>query len=118
MILALVVTVIWLRTAVVELILSVGVISSAETRQLITYVSLTHSPAIPGIDTVRVYHSGPRLKAEVDIVMGRENMLTETHDVADAVQVKLESLPDVKRAYVHVDCETTRKPEHASKKDL
>ncbi|GJC88796.1 metal tolerance protein 4 [Colletotrichum liriopes] len=117
-VLSLVVSGIWLRTAIAEFLLLVGVTASVETQQLITYVCLTHSPAIQGIDTVRVYHSGPRLIAEVDIVMGPENTLTETHDVAEALQVKLESLPDVERAYVHIDYETTHKPEHAFKKDL
>ncbi|EFQ26128.1 cation efflux family protein [Colletotrichum graminicola] len=117
-VLSLVVSGIWLRTAIAEFMLLVGVTASVETQQLITYVCLTHSPAIQGIDTVRVYHSGPRLIAEVDIVMNPENTLTETHDVAEALQIKLESLPDVERAYVHIDYETTHKPEHAFKKDL
>ncbi|OLN97485.1 Metal tolerance protein 3 [Colletotrichum chlorophyti] len=117
-VLSIIVSAIWLRTAVAEFLLLVGVTASIETQQLITYVCLTHSPAVQGIDTVRVYHSGPRLIAEVDIVMDPENTLTETHDVAEALQVKLESLPDVERAYVHIDYETTHKPEHAFKKDL
>ncbi|OHE90664.1 cation efflux family protein [Colletotrichum orchidophilum] len=117
-ILSLVVSGIWLRTAIAEFLLLVGVTASVETQQLITYVCLTHSPAIQGIDTVRVYHSGPRLIAEVDIVMDPANTLAQTHDVAEALQVKLESLPDVERAYVHIDYETTHKPEHAFKKDL
>lgn len=112
------ISVIWLHTAFSEFLLLVGVTASVETQQLITYVCLTHSPAIEGIDTVRVYHSGPRLIAEVDIVMNADATLRETHDVAEELQIKLESLPDVERAYVHVDYETTHKPEHALKKDL
>jgi divalent metal cation (Fe/Co/Zn/Cd) transporter len=109
---------IWLRTAFNEFLLLVGVVASVDTQQLITYVCLTHSPAVQGIDTVRVYHSGPRLIAEVDIVMDPAGTLLETHDIAEALQCKLESLPDIERAYVHIDYETTHKPEHAFKKDL
>lgn len=109
---------IWLRTAFGEFMLLVGVASSVDTQQLITYVCLTHSDNIQGIDTVRVYHSGPRLIAEVDIVMDPAGTLMDTHDVAEALQFKLESLPDIERAYVHIDYETTHKPEHAVKKDL
>ena len=116
--LSLVVSCIWLRTALAEFLLLVGVVASVETQQLITYVCVTHSPAVRQIDTVRVYHSGPRLIAEVDVVMDPEASLMETHDIAEALQIKLESLPDVERAYVHVDYETTHKPEHAYKKDL
>lgn len=112
------ISVIWLHTAFSEFLLLVGVTASVETQQLITYVCLTHSPEIQGIDTVRVYHSGPRLIAEVDVVMNADSTLRDTHDVAEELQIKLESLPDIERAYVHVDYETTHKPEHAFKKDL
>lgn len=109
---------VWLRTAFNEFMLLVGVVASVDMQQLITYVCLTHSPAVQGIDTVRVYHSGPRLIAEVDIVMDPAGTLLETHDIAEELQFKLESLPDIERAYVHIDYETTHKPEHAYKKDL
>lgn len=108
---------VWLRTAFAEFLLIVGVTASVETQQLITYVCVTHSDAIVGIDTVRVYHSGPRLIAEVDIVMDPSQSLRDSHDVAEALQFKLEDLPDIERAYVHIDYETTHKPEHALKKD-
>lgn len=117
-ILSCIITSVWLHTAFSEFMLLVGVTASVETQQLITYVCLTHSPAIEGIDTVRVYHSGPRLIAEVDVVMNASSSLRDTHDVAEELQIKLESLPDVERAYVHVDYETTHKPEHAYKKDI
>lgn len=50
--------------------------------------------------------------------MDRHESLEATHDVAEELQTKLESLPDVERAYVHVDYETTHKPEHFLKKEL
>jgi divalent metal cation (Fe/Co/Zn/Cd) transporter len=65
---------------------------------------------ITHIDTVRAYHSGPRMIVEVDVVMHAEETLRATHDVAEDLQEKLESLPDVERAYVHVDFETSHKP--------
>jgi divalent metal cation (Fe/Co/Zn/Cd) transporter len=79
---------------------------------------MTHSPHIRAIDTVRAYHSGPRLIVEVDVVMDAEETLRFTHDVAEELQIKLESLPDVERAYVHVDYETSHAPEHSMKKEL
>lgn len=79
---------------------------------------MTHSPQILALDTVRAYHSGPRIIVEVDVVMAPHETLRDTHDVAEALQVKLESLPDVERAYVHIDYETSHKPEHVLKKVL
>lgn len=116
--LSVLISTIWLSTAFTEFMLLVGVVGPVDTQQLITYVCLTHSDAIQGIDTVRVYHSGPRLIAEVDIVMDPSSTLMAAHDVAEELQMKLESLPDIERAYVHIDYETTHKPEHAYKKDL
>lgn len=116
--LSVVISSLWLRTAFTEFLLLVGVVAPVEIQQLITYVCVTHSAAIKQIDTVRAYHSGPRLIAEVDVVMDPEATLMETHDIAEELQIKLEQLPDVERAYVHVDYETTHKPEHGYKKDL
>jgi len=79
---------------------------------------MTHSPHVLQIDTVRAYHSGPRLIVEVDIVMDPNETLKATHDIAEELQMKLESLPDVERAYVHVDYETSHAPEHFLKKEL
>ncbi|KAK2762142.1 hypothetical protein FQN54_001149 [Arachnomyces sp. PD_36] len=110
--------VLWLRTAYSEFQLLIGVTADTQTQQLITYISMTHSPMILAIDTVRAYTSGPRLLVEVDIVMDPDESLRATHDVAEELQTKLESLPDVERAYVHVDYETTHKPEHFLKKEI
>ena len=108
----------WLRTAYSEFQLLIGVTADTEMQQLITYISMTHNPLIMAIDTVRAWHSGPRLVVEVDVVMAPEESLKATHDVAEELQMKLEDLPDVERAYVHVDYETTHKPEHFLKKEL
>ncbi|CBF88053.1 cation diffusion facilitator family transporter [Aspergillus nidulans FGSC A4] len=108
----------WLHTAYHEFQLLIGITADTKMQQLITYISMTHSPLITAIDTVRAYTSGPRLVVEVDIVMDPSDSLRATHDVAEELQTKLESLPDVERAYVHVDYETTHKPEHFLKKEL
>lgn len=108
----------WSRTAYSEFQLLIGVTADPAMLQHITYISMTHSPAIRQIDTVRAYHSGPRLIVEVDIVMDPEETLRATHDIAEELQIKLESLPDVERAYVHVDYETDHRPEHFLKKEL
>ncbi|KAI9372506.1 cation diffusion facilitator 1 [Aspergillus egyptiacus] len=117
-ILSVLISCLWLHTAYHEFQLLIGVTADTKMQQLITYISMTHSPFITAIDTVRAYTSGPRLVVEVDIVMDPEDSLRATHDVAEELQFKLESLPDVERAYVHVDYETTHKPEHFLKKEL
>lgn len=137
-ILSVLIATLWLRTAYSEFQLLIGVTADTNTLQLLTYIckssklpadgtarstlidpqAMTHSKDILAIDTVRSWHSGPRLIVEVDIVMDAKATLRETHDVAESLQIKLESLPDVDRAYVHVDFETSHAPEHFLKKEL
>ncbi|KAK0937479.1 hypothetical protein LTR29_010917 [Friedmanniomyces endolithicus] len=108
----------WMRTAWSEFKLLVGVSADADFLRFVTYVSMTHSPLIVSLDTVRAWHSGPRLIVEVDVVVAPAMSVQESHDVAEALQVKLESLPDVERCYVHIDYETSHAPEHFTKKEL
>ncbi|KAK4545280.1 hypothetical protein LTR36_003460 [Oleoguttula mirabilis] len=117
-ILSVLISFLWTRTAYSEFQLLIGVTADTPFLQHITYISMTHSPQIMSLDTVRAWHSGPRLIVEVDIVMEQSMTLKETHDVAEELQMKLESLPDVERAYVHVDYETSHAPEHFTKKEL
>ncbi|CAI7566967.1 unnamed protein product [Penicillium manginii] len=107
----------WLNTSIGEFKLLIGVSADADTLNLITYIAMTHSDHVQAVDTVRAYHCGPRLIIEVDVVMRPYETLKTCHDIAEDLQIKLESLPDVERAFVHVDYETTHQPEH-SKKDI
>ncbi|KAL8948660.1 MAG: hypothetical protein Q9222_005171 [Ikaeria aurantiellina] len=116
--LSILISTLWLRTAYAEFQLLIGVTADTPLQQWITYISMTHSPMILGLDTVRAYHSGPRIIVEVDVVMDPDETLRATHDVAEELQFKIESLPDVERAYVHIDFETSHKPEHFLKKEL
>ncbi|OJA12386.1 hypothetical protein AZE42_07536 [Rhizopogon vesiculosus] len=80
--------------------------------QLIIYKAMTFSGEIEKIDTVRAYHSGPDYIVEVDIVMDATTPLWKAHDISQQLQDKIEVLPNVERAFVHVDHETTHAPEH------
>lgn len=117
-VLSILIACLWLRTAYSEFQLLIGVSADTSFLQHITYISMTHSPLIVSLDTVRAWHSGPRLIVEVDVVMEKDMSLKETHDIAEELQMKLESLPDVERSYVHVDYETTHAPEHFLKKEI
>ena len=51
-------------------------------------------------------------RAQVDVVLPAEMELREAHDVGDQLQRKLEALPEVGRAYVHLDIDATHPREH------
>lgn len=80
--------------------------------QRVTYIAVTHDPRILQVDTVRAYHAGHSFFVEVDIVLPPTMELNEAHDIGEALQIKLEMLPNVERAFVHVDYETSHEPEH------
>jgi len=102
----------WSRTIYKQFELLAGKSAPHDFIQLITYKAMTFSSAIASIDTVRAYHSGPEYYVEVDVVMPAETPLWRAHDISQQLQDKIEVLPNVGRAFVHVDHETTHAPEH------
>ncbi|PSR72556.1 hypothetical protein PHLCEN_2v11549 [Hermanssonia centrifuga] len=77
--------------------------------QLLIYKAITFSDDIEQIDTVRAYHD---YFVEIDIVMDANTPLWKAHDISQQLQDKIEVLPNVGRAFVHVDHEATHAPEH------
>jgi divalent metal cation (Fe/Co/Zn/Cd) transporter len=47
---------------------------------------------------------------EIDIVMDANAPLWKAHDISQQLQDKIEVLPNVERAFVHVDYETSHTP--------
>jgi divalent metal cation (Fe/Co/Zn/Cd) transporter len=102
----------WGRTIYTEFELLAGKSASHDFLQLLIYKCATFTDEIDKIDTVRAYHSGPDYFVEVDIVMDGSTPLWKAHDISQQLQDKLEVLPNVERAFVHVDHEWTHVPEH------
>ncbi|KAE8661266.1 Metal tolerance protein 9 [Hibiscus syriacus] len=67
---------------------------------------------IQHIDTVRAYTFGSHYFVEVDIVLPEDMLLNKAHNIGEKLQEKLEQLPEVERAFVHIDFEFTHRPEH------
>ncbi|KNC97423.1 cation diffusion facilitator family transporter [Spizellomyces punctatus DAOM BR117] len=102
----------WAGTAHEHIQYIVGKTAEPAFLQRVTYLTLTHDPRILQIDTCRAYHAGNNFFVEVDIVLPPNMLLAEAHDIGEALQIKLETLPNVERAFVHLDYETTHAPEH------
>lgn len=66
--------------------------------------------SIPPFNVSEFLQSGPDYFVEVDIVMDGATPLWKAHDISQALQDKLEVLPNVERVFVHVDHETTHVP--------
>ncbi|KAJ7103191.1 CDF-like metal transporter [Mycena belliarum] len=111
-IIALGVVISWGRTIYTQFELLAGKSASHDFLQLLIYKSVTFSQYIDKVDTVRAYHSGPDYFVEIDVVMDANTPLWKAHDISQALQERIEVLPNVERAFVHVDYETTHTPEH------
>jgi len=112
MIIATGVILLWGHAVYKEFELLAGKSAPRDFLQLVIYKAMTFSDEIEKIDTVRAYHSGPDFFVEVDVVMDAHTPLWKAHDISQQLQDKIEALPGVERAFVHVDHETTHTPEH------
>ncbi|KAJ3815650.1 CDF-like metal transporter [Lentinula lateritia] len=99
----------WGKTIYGQFELLAGKSAPHDVLKLLTYKSLTFSEEIERIDTVRAYHD---FFVEVDIVMDPKTPLWKAHDISEHLQSKIEALPQIERAFVHVDYETSHQPEH------
>ena len=61
-------------------------------------------------NSLNLEQSGPQYFVEVDVVMPADTPLWKAHDLSQQLQDKIEVLPNVGRAFVHVDHETTHTP--------
>ncbi|KAJ7069982.1 hypothetical protein C8F01DRAFT_539487 [Mycena amicta] len=103
---------VWGRTIYKQFLLLAGIAAPLEFQQLVIYKAMMFAEDIKKIDSCTVYHAGPDYVVEVDIVMDADTPLWKAHDLSQALQDKIEQLPNVGRAYVHVDHEISHKPEH------
>lgn len=103
----------WSLTVLENVNSLVGKSAAPEYLQKLTYLCWNHHKAVRHIDTVRAYTFGSHYFVEVDIVLPAKMPLQEAHDIGEALQEKLERLPEIERAFVHLDYEYSHKPEHA-----
>ncbi|KJH41556.1 cation diffusion facilitator family transporter [Dictyocaulus viviparus] len=57
-------------------------------------VCIDHDSRISHLDTVYVYHFGTKFLVEVHIVLDEEMPLKIAHDISEALQINIESLPE------------------------
>ncbi|CAH9091317.1 unnamed protein product [Cuscuta epithymum] len=103
----------WSLTVMENVKSLVGKSAPPEYLQKVTYLCWNHHKSIRHIDTVKAYTFGSNYFVEVDIVLPADMPLKEAHDIGESLQEKLEWLPDIERAFVHLDHEFSHKPEHA-----
>ncbi|EAZ24792.1 metal tolerance protein 3 [Oryza sativa Japonica Group] len=102
----------WSGTVYENAVTLVGQCAPSDMLQKLTYLAMKHDPRVRRVDTVRAYSFGALYFVEVDIELSEDMRLGEAHSIGESLQDKIEKLPEVERAFVHVDFESTHKPEH------
>ncbi len=82
-----------------------GYTAPSQFLQQLTWIAFHHSPLIRKIDTVRAYHFGTHFLVEIDVLLPDDLRLGEAVHVGIGLEQKIEALPDVERAFVHLNCE-------------
>nr|GME12807.1 metal tolerance protein 4-like [Ipomoea batatas] len=102
----------WSGTVLENAASLVGRSAPPEVLQKLTYLVVRH-PQVKRVDTVRAYTFGVLYFVEVDIELPEDLPLKESHTIGESLQIKIEKLPEVERAFVHIDYECDHKPEHS-----
>ncbi|TMX04060.1 hypothetical protein EJD97_011760 [Solanum chilense] len=102
----------WARTVAENVWSLIGRTAPPDFLTKLTYLIWNHHEEIKHIDTVRAYTFGVNYFVEVDIVLPEDMFLNQAHNIGETLQEKLEQLPEVERAFVHIDFEFTHRPEH------
>ncbi|VDK49976.1 unnamed protein product [Anisakis simplex] len=93
----------WVKNARQQIPLLIGKTAKPEYMNRITKIAIEHDERIKFIDTLYVYHLGSKFLVELHVVMDRDLSLQQAHDISEPLQLKLERLPYVERAFVHCD---------------
>ncbi|BFG38295.1 hypothetical protein CerSpe_245690 [Prunus speciosa] len=103
----------WSGTVLENAVSLVGQSAPPQVLQKLTYLILRHHSLIRRVDTVHAYTFGVLYFVEVDIELPEDLPLKEAHAIGELLQIKIEELPEVERAFVHLDYECDHKPEHS-----
>ena len=98
----------WTKTVIENVWALIGRTAPPEFLGKLTYLIWNHHEDIKHIDTVRAYTFGSNYFVEVDIVLPQDMLLNKAHNIGESLQVKLEQLPEIEQAFVHIDFEYTQ----------
>uniref|UniRef100_A0A5S6PZM3 ZT_dimer domain-containing protein n=1 Tax=Trichuris muris TaxID=70415 RepID=A0A5S6PZM3_TRIMR len=105
----------WMITGIRQVRIISGRAADPLIQSQITKICVDHEPKFERIETVLAYHFGTDYLVEVHGVLNENITLKEAHDISESLQRKIEHLPYVERAFVHVDYEFDHRPEHEHK---
>ncbi|KAK5166204.1 uncharacterized protein LTR77_008465 [Saxophila tyrrhenica] len=102
----------WAQTSSTHIRNLTGAAASADERNILLYLTMRFAKTVRKIQGLQAYHSGDKLNVEVDIVLDEHTSLRDSHDLGESLQYVLESVPNVDRAFVHMDYADYNLPSH------
>lgn len=96
----------WSHTAYEHIDNLTGAAADPVDYKVILYLSYRFAESIKQITSLKVYHVGDTVNVEIDLIFAAEEFnlsFKDCHDIAEALQYAIETLPFVERAYVHID---------------
>ena len=102
----------WSRTSSTHIRNLTGAAAPAADRNILLYLTMRFAKTIKSIQGLQAYHAGDKLNVEVDVVLDEGMTLRDSHDLGESLQYVLESVPNVDRAFVHLDYAGYNLPSH------
>jgi divalent metal cation (Fe/Co/Zn/Cd) transporter len=102
----------WSSTSTQHIRNLTGAAASADERNILLYLTMRFAKTVKQIQGLQAYHSGDKLNVEVDVVLDEGTSLRDSHDLGESLQYVLESVPNVDRAFVHLDYAGWNLPSH------
>lgn len=96
----------WGKTAFEHINNLTGAVADPLEYKVVLYLCCRFAEPIRRITALKIYHVGDNLNVEVDLVFANDKFdlsFKDCHDIAEALQYSIESLPNVERAFVHID---------------
>lgn len=106
LLLSLYVVVSWSITAFERIDNLTGSVASLLDYKVVLYLAYRFAEPIKQITALKVYHVGDLVNVEIDVVFNTVDFdlsFRDAHDLAEALQYAIETLPMVERAFVHID---------------
>ncbi|EAX95098.1 cation efflux family protein [Trichomonas vaginalis G3] len=111
-ILSLFILVSWFMNAKENAKMLMGVSAPPDVIRALTYVAANHHPLIVNVEQVIAFQVGPLYFAELHVIVPGHIPIGVAHWIGESLQLKIERVPDIERAWVHVDVETHNENEH------
>ena len=102
----------WVLNAQENATMLMGESAPPEVIRSITYVAAHHHPLIINVEQVIAFQVGPQYFCELHIVIPGHIPLETAHWIGESLQLKVERIPQIERAWVHIDCEAHNENEH------